>query len=502
MIRFTRCLLVPGIASIGFLCPTVLADSTLSPAVYSAEQLIGPKQLVTDKLHSLLSARDYRNTATVQNPGEFSSSADSTLVLTRAFDSPNDEKLEQVPPLRLEVSSKTGEIRNRLGPPLSQFSLEPVLIQSQMELKYFQALARSEAPALGVDVERIFSGLDVELQRCAQSSLGIIKSASPPAGKTAFVAIDPLSGLISAWWQNSSNEDLVSKTQYPRAGLLKPFILYAALASLTPPSPLTPIPQQDPSATEVLRLRDVVGELDHYYYNDLATQLESDSLRSVLKRVGAVREDGSPVSSLAPLQAAKLLALFATLGKEVFPHAVSTIVSGNRVKRWNLSKHPTEKLDPSSTYLVNHLLGVQDANSGELAAFDISTTSGDGHIAWFAAVSPNRVSVLVGELSKAELDRRWKSYQSCSSTLDSASAWSKPARIEEVQVDLNTGLRADTRCRSGDIVTELFLPGTAPTEYCLSQGATVSSDTPSRSRTSRKKGFWRSLKDNATGIFK
>jgi membrane carboxypeptidase/penicillin-binding protein PbpC len=135
---------------------------------------------------------------------------------------------------------------------------------------------------------------------------------------------------------------------------------------------------------------------------------------------------------------------------------------------------------------MNHALtGVIRHGTGRKAAAALPSytlagktgTTDDYTDAWFVGFNPSLVvGVWVGFDQKRSLGRNesgaraalpiWTEFMKEAVVKDGPARFARPARIEEVPIDANTGLRAglDTGCQR--VILETFLKGTAPTEFC------------------------------------
>ncbi len=369
---------------------------------------------------------------------------------------------------------------------------------------------------------RIFTSLDVELQRIAEEKLrdGLqmlerqyphLKRAEPERQlQGALVAIDPRSGeiraLVGGRSYGTSQFNRVVQARRQPGSLFKPFVYLAAFdQAANGKEPYTPISQIEDAPITLQ-----AGGRDWSPQNYDRTYLGPVTLRAALERslnaatVRLSQEVGiekiittaralgvtSPLkdlpslalgtSEVSPLEIAVAYATLANQGFKREPLFVQGVIDPANLRLDSPDSDeipPTEVISPQAAFLVTHLMrGVIESGTGQgvrklgfdrPAAGKTGTTS-DERDAWFAGYTPELVTVVwVGfdqndpvELTGAQAALPiWTGFMKEALAATPPTDFTPPAGIVFKRVNENGNV-----CRDGK--EEAFIEGTEPTQSC------------------------------------
>ncbi len=210
---------------------------------------------------------------------------------------------------------------------------------------------------------------------------------------------------------------------------------------------------------------------------------------------------GSP--DVIPLQIAGAYTTFASLGTHVEPRAILKVEDADGHMLWETNRETRAVLDSAHAYImVDMMRDVVDHGTGYNArnpqlgnlpytvpAAGKTGTTNDGTDVWFIGYTPNLLAavwfgfdqpqkIIAGAAGGVYAAPVWGNfmrqvYLGPDSILPVPDPWQRPDEIIERQVDDRTGLLATDWCPAEDRYTEIYVPGTEPTEPCDLQGPGV-----------------------------
>ena len=289
----------------------------------------------------------------------------------------------------------------------------------------------------------VYTTLDLNLQRAAQDAVrsGLTavdetlarrkRRARPQA---ALVALDPRTGevlaLVGGRSYNQSQFNRATSARRQPGSVFKPFVYLAAfdraakdhLADVTPAMLLSdepttwPLPEGDWSPGNyddeydgLITLRRALALSRNIATIKLAEHTGFDRVAALWKRTGIGHTALRPYPSIAlgvfeltPLEVAEAFTVFATLGKQVPPTAITRIDSGR--DRIVPAVRPAKAVaDPATTFLVTNMmrsvLSEGTAASARAAGFALDAagktgTTNDLRDAWFVGFTPELLAVV------------------------------------------------------------------------------------------------------------
>jgi penicillin-binding protein 1B len=384
-----------------------------------------------------------------------------------------------------------------------------------IEEKYAGLLKKDTA----VDV---YTTLDLQLQRAAQEAVAagmalvdkqLAKRKQAPA-QVALVAVDPRTGDILALVGGRA----YSETQYNRAvttrrqpgSIFKPFVYLAAFErtvnqgtpTITPASIFVDEPtvfkdgegqNYEPGNYQneydgPITVRRALALSRNIVAIKVAEAAGLDQVADLWKKVG-VGTPAKPYPSIAlgvfeasPLDMAAAYTIFPNGGTLKPIHAITRIVDGGKAVSLAAQK-PRQVARADTTYLVTNLLrGVMNEGTGSAArsaygfvvdAAGKTGTTNDLRDAWFAGFTPDLLTIVwVGlddntpiRLSGAQAALPiWATFMKNALVGRPGGAFDTPEGIIYAAIDRDTGLLATPNCPK--TMTEAFLSGTDPRQYC------------------------------------
>ena len=394
-----------------------------------------------------------------------------------------------------------------------------------------QLLARFQEKELVTRVFRIYTTLDLNLQRAAVEAVRYgmplvdeqvkrqrrFRGHTPPTPQVALVALDPVSGEVKALiggrsYGNSQLNRAVAKRQPGSA--FKPFVYAAALNTALDPnsSPiLTPVTTVDDTATVfwfdgkpyepanfknevhgVVTLRQALAKSMNIATVKVAELVGYDQVVELARKAGMnLQIQPTPAVALGayevqPIEIAGAYTVFANGGLHAAPYLIRTVRDQDgRTVLLNKPKHDPV-LDPRIAYMMTNLLE-EVMRSGTAAgvrsrgfAAPAAGKTGTSHDGWFAGYTSNLLCVVwVGFDDNTELDVEgaksalpiWTDFMKRAVTYR---PYRNPAPFEPVdgivtaEVDPETQELASAGCPVKR--TEVFVAGTQPAAYCRVHG--------------------------------
>lgn len=463
-------------------------------------------------------------------------------MLELGFINPSQAALAKKEPLRI-----AGEIENRRLAPHFTAALEGDLGE-RFDLE--------SAPIAGVSV---YTGLDLTMQSCAENAvsknIAALEKAYPKLtrkGKSlevGLVAIEPHSGLVKAWIGGrdfSTNQfNHVSQGKRQIGSTIKPFLYLTALdRSLNSYKVAT--------ATSILDDRPVTVDMkkqgfwspenyDHDFRGDVTLRYALEhSLNMpalyVSQRVGlkaiqtttqrfriADKIEAVPALALGTVDASllNLTSAYAALANGGIYVKPRLFMAANDRAGARLATSDIEEArvgeDASVFVLTNILQGVVDRGTATVIrktgftapAAGKTGTSNEARDAWFAGFVPslatgvwvgfddNSPTGLTGGRAAAPI---WADFMKCAQEVLPEVDFVPPRSVTFVEIDGETGERAAPDCPRDQVIREVFVRGTEPTDYCRDHGGRSGSseradyhDRREAGSKRREPGFWESL---------
>ncbi len=367
----------------------------------------------------------------------------------------------------------------------------------------------------------VYTTLDLQLQRVAQEAVAtgvlqvdkLLSKKKQGLPQVALVAIDPRSGDIHAMVGGRAYE----KTQYNRAvttkrqpgSIFKPFVYLAAFDRtanqgtpvITPASVFVDEPTifKDGDGRDYapgnyhneyegpITVRRALAQSRNIVAIKVAEAAGLDQVADLWKRVG-VGTPAKPYPSIAlgvfeasPLEMAGAYTIFSNSGAVRPVQGISRIVDGGKAVSIPAVK-PKQVARADTTYLVTNLLravmnegtGAGARNLGFVAdAAGKTGTTNDLRDAWFAGFTPDLLTIVwVGlddntpiGLSGAQAALPiWATFMKNALAGRPSTAFDTPEGVVYAAIDRDTGLLATPNCPR--TITEAFLSGTDPRQYC------------------------------------
>ena len=372
----------------------------------------------------------------------------------------------------------------------------------------------------------VHTTLDLNLQRYAQAAVrdglarvdGVLQRRRPGVrAQAALVAVDPRTGEVLALEGGRS----YNQSQFNRAingrrqpgSIFKPFVYLAAFeraaadgrADVTPatlvwdePTTWTFDDQEwsprnyEDSYDGQITLRRALALSKNIAAIKVAEQTGFDEVVALWKRMGVGRSAPEPYPSIAlgvfeltPFEVAEVYTLFPNAGRTRALTGIDRIVSGDDTLVPE-PRDPHEVARPATTYLVTQMmrsvLNEGSAASARASGFSLDAagktgTTNDVRDAWFVGFTPELLTVVwVGFDDNQPLGMSgsqaalpiWTDFMRRALEGRRNVPFAPPDGVSAVDIDRDTGLRALPTCPR--VVTETFLAGTEPLEYCRLHG--------------------------------
>ena len=380
----------------------------------------------------------------------------------------------------------------------------------------------------------IFTTFDGEIQRAAEGALadglGRLqerrrRGGGPPL-EGAVIVLRPSDGallaLVGGRDYQHSQFNRATDSRRPAGSTFKPFVYLAALErteqepefGFTAATQLEDTPLEvrsggrnwspenyDHTFREVVTVRQALENSINVPTVRAALKVGLPAVVNAARRCG-IKSELAAVPALAlgaesvvPLELAAAYAPFANGGWRVQVHSLAGVLDRDGASLGTFDAPRVRAIDVRTSYLMTNLLeGVLTRGTGRSAAALGFTghaagktgTSNDERDAWFIGYVPELLALVwvgyddnrpVGESGAAAALPIWVDLLGRLG-IDGSEPFEPPAGIVEVEVDASSGGLATSGCP--EVVNEVFVAGTEPTEECPIHGGGA-------------RGFWRRL---------
>jgi len=372
---------------------------------------------------------------------------------------------------------------------------------------------------------RIFTGIDSELQRCAEraASQGVAElekrnralQRRPRRLEAGLVAIEPFSGKVRAWAGGRdfrlNQFDHVSQAKRPVGSTIKPFVYLTALdAQLNryKVATTTSILADEPTTIQIAGAPDwSPSNYDKEFRGDvslryalehslnlpavyLAQRIGLDSVAATIERFNLSRKIPAVPSLVLGAAETSLLELTASYGAlanggvYVQPRPFISVIDqeGDTVTASQVSEQRVAAEGPVFV-LTNMLQGVVERGTAtrvralgyNAEAAGKTGTTDEARDAWFIGFTPdlvagvwvgfddNRKVGLTGGMAAVPI---WTEFMKCAAQFREPQPFIPPQSVSFVRIDSASGLRASPACPTENLVEEIFVRGTEPEELC------------------------------------
>jgi len=331
-----------------------------------------------------------------------------------------------------------------------------------------------------------------------------------PAVEAALIAIEPSTGairaLVGGFDFERSEFDRATQARRQTGSAFKPLVFAAALNQgwslgdkiIDEPtvflSRRSPDPYQPENYTNqyysTVTLRKAMEKSANIATVKLLNEIGYDAVIDTAQKLG-IRSDLQPFPSLAlgafEVSLVDLTAAygaFANQGVLVEPHLVEEVYNRDGALVQRVEPAVRDAVSPQIAYLMNRVLeGVISDGTGRAAkglgshiAGKTGTTDNNTD-AWFVGYTRDlAVGVWVGFDEPKSLGSRetgalaalpiWSTFMEKAIEIRPLGEFPVPPGITLVTIDRETGFKADRRAGCEHLITEVYLRGTEPTEYC------------------------------------
>jgi penicillin-binding protein 1A len=331
-----------------------------------------------------------------------------------------------------------------------------------------------------------------------------------PLAEAALVALDPSSGaikaLIGGFDFERSEFDRAMQARRQTGSAFKPFVYAAALSNgwtladtiLDEPTifldPRNPEPYQPENYTnkyyETLTLRKALEKSANIATVKLLNHIGYDAVIETTRRLG-ISSELRPYPSLALgsfeislLELTAAYGTFANQGVLVEPHLLEEVRNRSGALIETIEPGVRDSVTPQTAFLMNRVLsGVITDGTGRAASSlglnlaGKTGTTDDFTDAWFVGYAPElAVGVWVGfdeprSLGKRETGAKaalpiWRAFMERAFADRETDDFQVPTDMVIVSIDRETGLKANLRADCTTTISEVFVRGSEPTEYC------------------------------------
>lgn len=342
--------------------------------------------------------------------------------------------------------------------------------------------------------------------------------AQTPYLQGMFLALDPATGNVLAMiggrdYQDSEFNRAMQALRQP-GSIFKPFVYTAAIQAGIPASEVlydTPItieqvgsPLYSPKNfggkfRGPMTLREALYRSINVVAVKLGQRVGVESMAQIARRMGItshiprVPSAAIGAASVTPLEVVRAYTTFANVGVRTEPRTILRVEDHEGRLLWESPVTQEEVLDPRTAWIMLSILrDVVDRGTGVAVRRRLSAeglpftlpvagktgTTNDATDAWFVGFTPEIIAATwVG------FDRPARIHRAAQGGVDAAPVsgavlawfyrdrrppdpWPRPAGLTERRVDRQTGLLATPWCPAPNLYTEVYIPGTEPTESC------------------------------------
>jgi penicillin-binding protein 1A len=331
-----------------------------------------------------------------------------------------------------------------------------------------------------------------------------------PEAEAALVALDHSTGavraLVGGFDFERSEFDRAIQARRQTGSAFKPFVFATAFAEgwtladtvLDEPTVFLDARNPEPYQPEnysnkyyaTLTLRRALEKSANIATVKLLDAIGYEAVIDTARRMG-IRSQLQPFPSLALgsfevtlLELTAAYGTFANQGVLVEPHMLSEIRNRQGAPLERIEPAVRDAVTPQTAYLMNSVLSgvITDGTGRAAAALKLplagkTGTTDNNTDAWFIGYSPRlTVGVWVGFDEPRSLGSRetgalaalpiWRRFMEAAARGDAELEFPRPPGLRIVSVDRNTGLKANLRAHCDPVISEVFIEGTEPTEYC------------------------------------
>jgi penicillin-binding protein 1B len=357
--------------------------------------------------------------------------------------------------------------------------------------------------------ERIYTTLDLDLQRLAENALrhqldrlGAARKDGAAKPQGALVALDPKSGNVLAMvgGQDYAQSQLnrVTDAQRQPGSTFKPFVYAAALEDgMSPVRTFSDAPREFVyDRTRVYRpanfrggysqsdvtMRTALVKSLNVVTVDIALQTGLARIANLAADFGLPRPERYPSMALGteegtPLQLAAAYAAFANGGRRVTPKVIASI-GDPPASHPNTAANGAQVVSPTTAYMITNMLqavvdhGTARAARGALQGTSFAAKTGTSRDGWFVGYTPNLVCVVwigfddnrqLGLTGAASALPAWVDFMRGAIAARpelGGRNFECPEGIEFVEIDEDNGLRSTLTCPHRELiaVTEKLAP--------------------------------------------
>ncbi|MFQ5690295.1 MAG: penicillin-binding protein 1A [Gemmatimonadota bacterium] len=343
-----------------------------------------------------------------------------------------------------------------------------------------------------------------------------LKGPEMPYVQGMFVALKPGSGDVLAMigGRDFKDSEFNRATQALRqpGSVFKPFTYTAAIVGGIPASEViydTPVVIEQPGSPPYsprnfdgkfhgpMTLREAIARSINVVAVKLGQRVGVESMAQIAHRMGVTsdipRVPSAPIgsASVTPMELVKAYTTFANVGTRVTPRPILRIEEKDGRVLWESRVERERVLDQRTAWIMLSMLrDVVDQGTGRSAirvragvpytvpVAGKTGTTNDATDAWFMGFTPEIVTATwIG------FDRPARLHRNAQGGIDAAPVngavlawyyrdrdpplpWPRPPGLVERRVDRTTGLLATEWCPAKLVYTEVYLPGTEPTETC------------------------------------
>jgi penicillin-binding protein 1A len=334
-----------------------------------------------------------------------------------------------------------------------------------------------------------------------------------PIVEAALIALDPASGevlaLVGGFDFGRSEFNRATQAKRQTGSAFKPFVYAAALSQgwtladtlIDEPTVFldrrNPEPYQPENYSnkyyETVTLRTALEKSANIATVKLLTEVGYDAVIDTARGLG-ITGDLRPYPSLAlgafEVTLVELTAAYGTFANQgvlVEPHLVRDVHNRDGALITSIEPRVNDAVRPEIAYLMNRVLaGVISDGTGRAASRLGSNLAGKTGTtdhntdAWFVGYSPTlAVGVWVGFDEPRSLGNRetgamaalpiWRGFMEQAQSLQPGDDFLQPGNITVLSIDRRTGLKANLSAGCKPVISEVFVRGTEPTDYCTDE---------------------------------